>query len=427
MGLVWGWSPQLVLAQSTNGRTTFLEETVSSGGGRVGSGDPMSAVTTLGQPAAGRGANEAFTIWTGYPVDAPGLPAGIKAITVTGTLSEPVASVVVSSQPTDATVTAVVSGTTFQAVGVPLTEGANTLTATATDFVGRSGSQEITVYLDTHPPARPTVGPSPAVTTSSTHTLTGTKTPGTSIWINGVEVVPLNDATTWSITMNLAEGDNLFVIVTKDAAGNESASKTVNIILDNLPPVVSDLAFLDPNGDALRLDGPTHHPKTNFSMVSVRGSVDDSLTQVEINGAADTRPKRPFEVAVSLADGSNTLTLTATSPNHHVTTQTLTVIKGAIPTITAVQPPDGTTLYGETASPLEITATDREDDPLQYQVLLDGAVLSDWDAPATRSWTPRLGQIGLHTLRLMVRDDYGGSNAKECDVFVVRPPVPPRE
>jgi hypothetical protein len=413
------------LAQSSNGETTFLEETVSSGGGRVGGGHPLSAVTTLGQPVAGVGSNETFTIWIGYPADAPDLPPGTRGITVSGTLSEPVASVVVSTQPTNTTVPAVVSGATFQAVGVPMTEGANTLTATATDFVGRSGSADITVYLDTHPPARPTVSISLVVATDATYTLTGTKTSGTSIWINGVEVVPLDDATTWSATMPLVEGDNLFVIVTKDAAGNASTSVTVNLILDHLPPVISEVAFFDPQGAGLRLDGPTQLPKTNFSPVTVRGVVDDSLTRVEINGETDRLPQRPFEAAVSLRDGSNTLTLIATSPNQHVTTQTQTVIRGTIPTLTAFQPPEGTTLDAQTASTIAITATDDEHDPLEYQVLVEGAVLSDWGSPATRSWVPNLSQIGLQTLGVVVRDNYGGSNAEEREVFVVRPPVPP--
>ncbi|HAM39842.1 MAG TPA: hypothetical protein DCP69_00510, partial [Candidatus Omnitrophica bacterium] len=73
----------------------------------------------------------------------------------------------------------------------------------------------------------------------SAYTLTGTKTAGTSIWINGTQVVALNSDTTWSITVTLAEGDNDFVIVAKDAVGNVSTSAVATTVVDNLPPVIT--------------------------------------------------------------------------------------------------------------------------------------------------------------------------------------------
>jgi len=424
--LVWSFSVEVVSAQSTNGSITLVEETISSGGGRTGGGNPMSVVTTLGQPAAGVGANDAFMIVVGYPADAPDLPSGTNAITVEGTLSEPVGSVVVKSEPLGEVVTATIEGTTFRAMNVPITEGHNTLTATAIDRVGLSASDTITVYLDTRPPARPTVAATPPVTTATSQTLTGTKTPGTSVWVNGVEVVPLNDDTIWTATIPLMEGDNVLVIVTKDAAGNESTSTTVTIVVDSLPPVVSEVTFVDPDGQTLRLDPPTQSPKTNFSPVTVRGRVDDSLTTVQINGRPEApQPKRTFEVTLPLSEGSNALTLIATSPNDHVTTDTFTVTRGTIPTLLSTQPADATKHPVGTTLAIHATASDAEADPLEYHILINGLVMADWSPIPSSSWTPSETDLGFGTLDVRVRDGFGGAASTQSEVYVLHPAVPP--
>ncbi|MDP3722365.1 MAG: hypothetical protein Q8R91_02575 [Candidatus Omnitrophota bacterium] len=424
--LVWSFSVEVVSAQSTNGTTTLLEETFSSGGGRVGGGNPMTAVTMLGQPAAGVGANDAFTIVVGYPADAPDLPSGTNAITVEGTLSEPVDSVVVKSEPLGEVVAATIEGMTFRAINVPLTEGQNTLTATAIDRVGLSASYTITVYLDTRPPARPTLAATPPVTTATSYTLTGTKTPGTSVWVNGVEVVPLNDDATWTTTIPLVEGDNVLVIVTKDAAGNESTSTAVTIVVDNLPPVISEVTFVDPDGQVLRLDSSTQSPKTNFSPVTVRGRVDDSLTTVQINGRPEApQPKRTFEVTLPLSGGATALTLIATSPNDHVTTETFTVTRGTTPILLSAQPADATKHPVGTTLAIQATASDMEADPLEYQILIGGVVVADWSATAPYPWTLRESDLGLRPLDLRVRDGFGGLASIQAEVYILHPAVPP--
>jgi len=216
-------SPPDVSAQASNGAVTVTHEAMVSGGGQVGGGNPMSAITVLGQPIGGSSVNGTYGLVGGSPTTIR-LPAGTKNIIVEGTVDDSTASVVVNG------IQAVITGTSFRAEGVQIVEGPNTITITATDPAGNRASQSITVHLDTQPPARPTVATTPAVTIATSYTLTGTKTAGTSIWINGSQVVPLGDATTWSVTVNLAEGDNTFVIVTKDAAGNQSATNTITTI-----------------------------------------------------------------------------------------------------------------------------------------------------------------------------------------------------
>jgi len=359
-------------------------------------------VTALGQPAGGTAASATIVLVAGAPTIIR-LPAGTKTIAVEGTTNDSTASVTVNGIP------AVITGNTFRADGIALVEGPNTITATATDAAGNASSVSITVTLDTRPPARPTVASTPAVTTAASAALSGTKTPGTSLWINGVQIVPLGEATTWTLTVSLVEGDNVFIIVARDAAGNESTINTVNIVVDNLPPVIT----------------VTAPSKTNFNPFVFTGTVDDSLTTVVVNGVTASRSGRNFEAPLPLGLGVNPVTVTATSPRNLVSSASRTITLGRIPTISTSQPADGTTLYVGSAVTIAASATDPEDDPMEYQILLNGQVLSDWATASSSTWTPTEVQQGLRRLELRVRDAFGGFASRQAEVYVLRKPVSP--
>ena len=340
------------------------------------------------------------------------LPAAKKtprfSITVSGAVDDQAATVSVNG------LQAAVAGGAFS-VSVPLVSGLNVLAATATDQAGNAGTASIRVFVKppSRPPAKPTIGtvggPIPDITTANSVTVGGTKTRGTSIWMNGTQVAGLSDELIWTVTLNLTEGDNELTIVAKDATGTASAESVVNVIVDNLPPVV---IFQPP-------------AKTNFNPLLVAGSVDDSRTTVTMNGLSTTRAKRGFEASVSLALGPNTLHLVAVSPNGYRTERDYAITLGTIPSIQSVQPLDGTKLYLGIPVTLQASAVDQEADPIQYQFLIDGTVLADWSSIASRSWTPQAAQAGLHRLTIVARDAYGGSRTKDVAVFVVRKPLSP--
>ncbi len=390
--------------QSTNGDITLTQEALVPTGGVVGGGNPMQIVASVGEPEGGTLLNPTVTIQAGFQSTTSSLPPGSRTITVQGTTDDPAASVVVNG------IAAAVSALTFQASGIVLNEGPNAISVDVTDPAGHKTTKTVTVTLDTHPPARATVAAPAAFTSQTTESLSGTKTPGTSVWINGVEVVSLDNATSWTATVSLIEGDNVLVIVTKDAAGNASATNTITIVRDNQPPVLS-------------VSSPS---KTNLNPLTIAGTVDDSLTAVTANGIIATRTGKNFSVAVPLTLGSNTILVKATSPNGYVSTKTLTVTLGTIPTITTLNPPIGTTPYVGTSLTLSATATDQQSDPIEYQFLLSGALLRDWGAASSVSWTPSLAQLGRQSLEVHVRDAFGGENSQSLRVFVIRQPVPPQ-
>ena len=390
-----------VQAQSSNGTMTLRYETIASAGGSIGSGNPMRAMTRLGTPAGGRMSNATFTVTGGSLSDVPPLPPGTRTITVQGTVTESVSSVTVNG------LAATLTGTSFQAGNIRLTEGANTITVTAVDLAGNRTNRSVSVTLDTRPPARPTVANIPTVTTATSQVLSGTKLAGTSIWINGIQVVPLDNAITWSVTVSLTEGDNVLTIVAKDAAGNSSTTNTMNVVVDNLAPVIT----------------AAPPSKTNISPLPFSGTVDDSLTTVNVNGVTASRAGKSFSALRALIVGSNTVTVTATSPRGLVSTKAFTIVLGTVPTLTTLQPVDASKLLVGIPVSIQASATDLENDPIQYQFLVDGVVLADWGPAVLQPRTPSADQAGVHRLTVNARDGFGGSSTKSSDVFVVRKSV----
>ncbi|MDP2923520.1 MAG: hypothetical protein Q8O30_07390, partial [Candidatus Omnitrophota bacterium] len=99
-----------------------------------------------------------------------------------------------------------------------------------------SGALSDNIILDTIAPAKPTVEPSTSPTNVNLQTLSGTKEANTSIWINGAEIIPINNQNIWSYEVNLAEGANNFSITSKDIVSNESEAVAITIILDTTAP-----------------------------------------------------------------------------------------------------------------------------------------------------------------------------------------------
>lgn len=149
---------------------------------------------------------------------------------------------------------------------------------------------------DTTLPAQPTLNAVTSPTNISPQILSGTKEANTSIWINGIEVVPLDSSTDWFYSYNLSEGTNNISITSRDAAGNESASITTTIVLDTIFPTVPTLnEVITP---------------TNISIQLLSGSKEDN-SSIWINGVEMV----PLDSSVnwshpySLSEGINNISI----------------------------------------------------------------------------------------------------------------------
>jgi len=114
-----------------------------------------------------------------------------------------------------------------------LSEGENNISIISKDTVANESNKiYATIILDISTPTIPGLDTITSPTNISPQILSGTKETNTSIWINGVKVVPLNSTTNWSYPDNLSEGANNISITSRDAAGNESLAVTTIIEYD---------------------------------------------------------------------------------------------------------------------------------------------------------------------------------------------------
>jgi PKD repeat protein len=157
-------------------------------------------------------------------------------IAVTGTVDNSADIIVVNG------IAATVSNGIFTAQNVPLGEGPNLLTATASDPNGNIGTASISVTLDTTPP-HVTIG-TPAngsVVTSSTVTVSGmisdvvlgtVNAQQASVTVNGIAAQVSNRSYLVN-AVPLSAGPNTLTAIGKDAAGN-TASTSITVVFS--PP-----------------------------------------------------------------------------------------------------------------------------------------------------------------------------------------------
>jgi len=155
----------------------------------------------------------------------------ISPTTVSGTVSDPTATVIINS------IQAPVANGTFSA-SIPLAEGPNILTATATTPSGSTGSASITVTLDTTPPHVTITSPTDQfVTTASSisvagnvnDTVVGTvNSQQAQVKVNGIASQVAN-RTFLAMNVPLNLGSNTIQAVAVDRAGN-SATTQITIV-----------------------------------------------------------------------------------------------------------------------------------------------------------------------------------------------------
>ena len=216
----------------------------------------------------------------------------------------------------------------------------------------------------------PTVNAVTTPTNISTQTISGTKEPDTSIYINGYEAVPLDNNTFWSYEVSLSEGNNYFIVTARDASGIESDSVTVAIALDANPPQAPVISSVT--------------TPTNISTQTISGTK-EANTSIWINGIERVLIDSSgfWSVSVSLSEGDNTLNITAKDAvsNASAITQANILLDTSAPAIPQVSD-DG--VYTTSAAQLHASwsADDDETGIAEYQyaigLTVGGADVVGW-------------------------------------------------
>jgi hypothetical protein len=246
---------------------------------------PVATLTVAGTPPP------AVTITT--PTNLGFL--NISPTTVTGTVSDATAAVVINS------ITAPVANGVFTA-SVPLAEGPNILTATATSASGSAGSASITVTLDTTPPHVTITSPTDQfVTTDSSISVAGNvndivvgtvNSQQAQVKVNGVAGQVAN-RTFLATSVLLSMGGNTIQAVAIDRAGN---SATTQITVTRQQPQPGQILLVSGNN------------QTGTIGTSLSAPLVISLTDSSGNPAAN----KP--VVFTVTQNNGTLTLAGGTP-----------------------------------------------------------------------------------------------------------------
>lgn len=261
-----GLWPVPAYGQAGNGTVTVMRENTVAGGGRVGGGNPMQAVTVVGEPMGGTLSGTSYTVRGGVPtasadttppvITSPSA-SNITATTtsVTWTTNEPATSQVEyglttaygSLTPLDATLVTLhavtltgLSASTLYHYRVSSKDAAGNL-ATSADLTFTTAAP------DTTPPTGTiTINSGKAATNNPTATLTlsATDNSGTvsQMQLSNDHVaysLPEPYATTKGWTLTSGDGTKTVYVKFSDPSGNWSAPVSDSITCDATPPSVA--------------------------------------------------------------------------------------------------------------------------------------------------------------------------------------------
>ena len=228
-----------------------------------------------------------------------------NTIAITGTAVE--GSTVTLTQNGDALEPVTVDSDGTWSVSVTLQEGNNIFTATATDQAGNTSgvSNSVTVTLDTVAPTITITTTTPQTVKTAAFTLAGTVEAGATVDVlkGGTSIGAASvTGTNWMFAVTLDEGANAFTATASDATGNKSdATAAVTVTLDTVAPTVAITTTAKTVNEALF---------TLAGTVEAGSTVDVLKGGTSIGTASVTGTDWTF--AVTLADGGNTFTATAT-------------------------------------------------------------------------------------------------------------------
>ncbi len=244
---------------------TSIGTTISSAGGAWSLAQPTAlsdGAHSVRATATDNGVTSGFSSTNSFTVDAAAPAAPVLLTPANGSTTNDNTPTITGTAEANATVTVSIdgapAGTTAAAAGgawsftpgTPLSTGAHTVSATATDQAGNTSppSNTNSFTVDTTPPAAPVlVTPANGSTTDATPTFSGTAEPNATVTVivDGAPVgtTPADAGGNWSrVSAALAIGAHTVRATATDAAGNTSPSSNTNNFTVAAIPTVTGLS-----------------------------------------------------------------------------------------------------------------------------------------------------------------------------------------
>ncbi|MEW6100897.1 MAG: discoidin domain-containing protein [Candidatus Omnitrophota bacterium] len=91
------------------------------------------------------------------------------------------------------------------------------------------------------------------------------------------------------------------------------------------------------------------------------------------------------------------------------------------PSITSVTPETGETFLAGAQIPIQITATDPDNDPLEYRFWVGGSVKQAWSSLNTYTWQTTSSDTGSIGITCQARDNKGGLDSENLTYSIINP------
>lgn len=209
-------------------------------------------------------------------------------------------------------------------VNVTLNEGLNSFAFVATDNAANQGNASIDITLDTVNPVITITNPADGlVTNQATQTVIGNVSKPSTLTLNG-NAVTVNPDLSFNTSITLNEGSNSLSFEATDTAGNVT-TESINVTLDTVLPVIT-------------ISGPQDDLLTNIATQTVAGSVSETAT-VTVNGTPVSLAGLNYSQLITLTQGLNTITVSATDAAGNVGSANINVtLDNILPVITVTSP-----------------------------------------------------------------------------------------
>ncbi len=321
------------------------------------------------------------------------------------------------------------SGNWTDTLNFDLPQGRNTIRVDSKDSAGNtSSSVDVTFTVDTVPPSTPTVTLPAAVGTTPTYS--GTADAGTlvQVYVDG-SATPIGTAVsnaqgTWSLAQPtpLSQGSHSVQVTSTDAAGNVSApSANSDFIVDTQAPEAPLITSLT-NGALLNTAKPTFQGTAESGStvsVFVDGAVVGTVIAVSGNWS--------FTLTTNLAQGAHKVSATARDNAGNISPSSST-INFSVDSVPPAAPEVTSPVSGSFIATARPTITGNAEPSSKVTVLVDGIVVSVFDADATGKWSllmPSTLAEGLHRVSATARDAAGNDSQGSAEVLFTVDTVTP--
>ena len=312
-----------------------------------------------------------------------------------------------------------------------LSNGAHSLTATATDAAGNTGAAStLAVTIDTTAPVAPSIGSGVIVSTNAV-ALTGTAEANSSIKIyDGATLLgsaTANGSGAWSYTTAaLSNGTHNLTATATDAAGNTGVASTVlAVTIDTAAPVAPSIASFSTDSGVVG-DGITNDNTLTLTGTAEAGSTVKVYDGATLLGSITANGSGAWSyTTAALTNGAHSLTATATDAagNTGVASTALAVTIDATapvaPTIASFSSDSGVSGDGITNdNTLTLTGTAEANCTVK---VYDGAtLLGSATANGSGAWSYTTAALtnGAHNLTATATDAAGNTGAASTALAV---------